>query len=74
MVFVTLTQQPMENEAVTAGFYQTDYSKFPKIQILTIEDLFTGKKLQMPLPDPSMFKKAAQLNADQKLLYSFSSG
>ena len=61
-VFVTLTSptKPMEKEAVTAGFYQTDYGKFPKIQILTIEDLFTGKKPQMPWLDPNAFKKAAQ--------------
>ena len=52
--------KPMEKEAVTAGFYQTDYGKFAKIQILTIEDLFTGKKPQMPWLDPNTFKKAAQ--------------
>jgi site-specific DNA-methyltransferase (adenine-specific) len=61
-VFVTLTPptKPMEKEAVTAGFYQTDYGKFPKIQILTIEDLFSGKKPHMPWLDPMAFKKAAQ--------------
>lgn len=61
-VFVTLTlpTKPMEKEAVTAGFYQTDYGKFPKIQILTIEDLFIGKKPQMPWLDPTAFKKATQ--------------
>ncbi len=61
-VFVTLAEptKPMEKEAVTAGFYQTDYGKFPKIQILTIENLFAGKKPQMPWLDPTAFKKAAQ--------------
>lgn len=61
-VFVTLTPptKPMEKEAVTAGFYQTDYGKFPKIQILTIEDLFAGKKPLMPWLDPMSFKKAAR--------------
>lgn len=61
-VFVTLAEptKPMEREAVTAGFYQTDYGKFPKIQILTIEDLFAGKKPHMPWLDPAMFKKAAR--------------
>lgn len=61
-VFVTLAEptKPMEKEAVTAGFYQTDYGKFPKIQIFTIEDLFDGKKPQMPWLDPAMFKKAAR--------------
>ncbi|MDG4550767.1 MAG: hypothetical protein P9F19_15820 [Candidatus Contendobacter sp.] len=55
-----------------AGLYQTDYGKFPKIQILTIEDLFAGKKPQMPWLDPTAFKKAAQedMNAgkQEKLL------
>ena len=61
-VFVTLAEptKPMEKEAVSAGFYQTDYGKFPKIQILTIEDLFAGKKPHMPWLDPTAFKKAAQ--------------
>ncbi len=61
-VFITLADptRPMEKEAVTAGFYQTDYGKFPKIQILTIEALFSGKKPQMPWLDPDAFKKAAR--------------
>lgn len=63
-VFVTLAEptKPMDKEAVTAGFYQTDYGKFPKIQILTIEALFSGKKPQMPWLDPDAFKKAAREN------------
>lgn len=73
-VFITLAEptKPMEKEAVTAGFYQTDYGKFPKIQILTIEDLFAGKKPHMPWLDPTAFKKAARedINAgkQEKLL------
>lgn len=61
-VFITLAEptKPMEKEAVTAGFYQTDYGKFPKIQILTIKDLFDGKKPHMPWLDPATFKKAAR--------------
>lgn len=65
-VFVTLAEptKPMDKEAVTAGFYQTDYGKFPKIQILTIEALFSGKKPQMPWLDPDAFKKAARENTN----------
>ncbi|MEI2781250.1 MAG: hypothetical protein V9H25_08280 [Candidatus Competibacter sp.] len=61
-VFVTLAEptKPMEREAVTAGFYQTDYGKFPKIQILIIEDLFAGKKPRMPWLDPAAFKKSGE--------------
>jgi hypothetical protein len=35
----------MKTEAIAAGFYETEYGKFPKIQILTITELFTGKRL-----------------------------
>jgi len=34
-VFITLAEPtgPMRTEAVKAGFYETDYGKFPKIQL-----------------------------------------
>lgn len=61
-VFITLTEptKPMQVEAVKAGFYETDYGKYPKLQIITIEQLLTGQKPQMPLLDPSAFRKAAK--------------
>ena len=64
-VFITLTSPtgPMTKEAVKAGFYETEYGKYPKLQILTIEDLFAGKKPDIPLVDPSVFKKAAKEDA-----------
>ena len=45
-------------EAAAAGLYKTEYGSFPKIQILTIEDLFDSQKPHMPWIDPSVFKKA----------------
>jgi hypothetical protein len=44
-LFVTLAEptKPMITEAVTAGFYQSPKGEFPKIQILTIADLLSGK-------------------------------
>ena len=45
-------------EAVKAGFYETLYGKYPKIQILTIRELFEGKQPIIPLVDASSFKKA----------------
>jgi site-specific DNA-methyltransferase (adenine-specific) len=61
-IFITLTEPtgPMRTEAVKAGFYETDYGKFPKIQILTIAELFAGKKPQLPWLDPGAFRKAAR--------------
>ena len=49
---------PMRTEAVKAGFYETLYGKYPKIQILTVADLFAGKQPNIPLVDSASFKKA----------------
>lgn len=60
-VFITLAEptKPMQTEAIKAGYYETPYGKYPRIQILTIEDLLDGKKPRIPLIAPGAFKKAA---------------
>jgi len=42
--------KPMQTEAVTAGFFESKTwgKKYPKIQLLTIAELLTGKKIDMP--------------------------
>jgi site-specific DNA-methyltransferase (adenine-specific) len=70
-VFITLAEPtgPMKTEAVKAGAYETLYGKYPKIQILTIAELFAGTQPKIPLIDPSSFKKAAKEGqGDQKQL------
>jgi site-specific DNA-methyltransferase (adenine-specific) len=59
-VFITLAEPtgPMKTEAVKAAYYETLYGKYPKIQILTIADLFEGKQPNIPLVDSAAFKKA----------------
>jgi site-specific DNA-methyltransferase (adenine-specific) len=59
-VSITLTDStgPMRTEAVKTGYYETIYGKYPKIQILTIRELFEGKQPNIPLVDSSSFKKA----------------
>ncbi len=59
-VFITLADStgPMRTEAVKAGYYETLYGKYPKIQILTVADLFDGKQPNIPLVDSAAFKKA----------------
>jgi site-specific DNA-methyltransferase (adenine-specific) len=61
-VFITLAEPtaPMRTEAVKAGYYETIYGKYPKIQILTIGELFSGKQPNIPLVDSASFKKAAR--------------
>lgn len=41
---------PMKDEAVTAGFYesQTWGKRYPKIQLLTVADLLAGEQIDMP--------------------------
>jgi hypothetical protein len=51
---------------VKAGFYQTPYGKFPKIQILTIEELFNGKQPQLPWRDPGSFRQARREDTTQQ--------
>jgi site-specific DNA-methyltransferase (adenine-specific) len=61
-VFVALAEptKPMIKEAVTAGFYSPPHhGDVPKIQILTIEELFNGKRPQIPFVQAS-FKKAVK--------------
>ena len=63
-LFVTLSPPtgPMEQDAIAAGFYEPEYfpgQKFPRVQILTIEDLLNGKQAQYPrLAPQATFRKA----------------
>ena len=61
-VFITLekSSSQMETEAADAGFYQTFAGavKYPKIQILTIEELLHGAEIKMPPRLHQNFKAA----------------
>ena len=61
-VFITLEEptRPMKEEAVDAGSYEVRFSqqKFPKIQILTIEELLNNKKPEVPLVALPYYKEA----------------
>jgi NACHT-associated inactive Restriction Endonuclease 1/DNA methylase len=56
--------RPMREEAAAAGFYEPEFfpgHRFPRLQILTIAELFAGKVLQYPRFAPAgTFKKAAR--------------
>lgn len=51
-VFITLEEPTadMKKEAISAGFYRSPHSQqdYPRIQIVTIADLLTGIRLNMP--------------------------
>ncbi|MCX5891556.1 MAG: DNA methyltransferase [Deltaproteobacteria bacterium] len=64
--FLTLKPptKPMREEAAAAGFYEPEFfpgHRYPRLQILTIAELFAGKELQYPRFAPAgTFKKAAR--------------
>ncbi len=77
-LFVTLAEptKPMMTEAVSVGFYELPKGQFPKIQILTIEDLLSGKSKPQyfDMSGGSLnFKKAKteEKRADQDKLEGF---
>lgn len=60
-VLITLepATKPMTTEAAAAGFYESPgwHQKYPRLQILTIEQLLRGAQVQMP-PAYGTFKQA----------------
>lgn len=63
-VFITLEapSKPMRQEAASAGFYHSPgWDKdYPRVQILTIEELMNGKEVEMP-PPHGTFKSAKRV-------------
>jgi len=67
-VYLTLEPptHPMIEEATTAVFYHSEgwNRDFPKLQILTVEDLLNGKQVQLP-PSLHTFKQAEKIEASE---------
>ena len=61
--------KPMKTEAATAGFYESKIwgKKYPRIQLLTIQELLDGKKIDMPpiRQTGATFKKAKKHEVEQ---------
>jgi site-specific DNA-methyltransferase (adenine-specific) len=68
-ILITLeaASKPMVTEAVTKGYYKslTWKKDYPKIQILTIEDLLEGKQPKLP-PTVSAYKQAKKVEVQQE--------
>ena len=64
-VFITLEppSRDMTTEAVSAGYFRSEtwQKDYPRIQILTIEDLLAGKIIEMPPSAYGTFKKADKI-------------
>ena len=69
-VFVTLTEptRNMRTEAAAARFYESpNHGRFPKIQILTIADLFAHQKPHLPWIAPSSKRAKREQGADKQM-------
>ena len=61
LVTAALPTRTMEKEAAATGFFETDFGKFPRVQIITLAELFQGKRPRIPLVDSSAtFRTAAR--------------
>jgi len=69
-VFISMENPtaPMRKEAASAGFYKSPWgTKHPVLQILTIENLLSGKTIDFPRTgDVRTFKKAQKAKGKQK--------
>jgi site-specific DNA-methyltransferase (adenine-specific) len=68
-LFITQTPptKPMKTEAVSAGYYEVEKGRYPKLQIATIEDLFNGRRPELP-PVKNPLAKALAAKTQTKLL------
>jgi hypothetical protein len=65
LITAALPTRVMEREAVAAGFFETPFEKVPKIQIVTLAELFQGKRPRIPRIDVgATFRTAAREKTD----------
>jgi site-specific DNA-methyltransferase (adenine-specific) len=61
LVTAALPTRAMEKEAAATGFFESDSGKVPRIQIITLAELFQGKRPRIPLvDDAATFRTAAR--------------
>ena len=68
-IFITLEKATshMIDEAASAGFFTSEhFGKFPRIQVLTIEEILGGKTVQMPQTLDRTFRQAEKVVAENK--------
>jgi site-specific DNA-methyltransferase (adenine-specific) len=66
-LFLTLNEpsREMVREAAATGFYETGGKKFPRLQILTAEQILDNRRPQIPFGFTEGFKKAEQEETEQ---------
>ena len=67
-LFLTLhaPTREMEKEAISAGFYETQGFKAPKIQILTAAQIIHGERPKVPFGHTESLKKATAEQGEKR--------
>ncbi len=66
LVSLQPSTQPMRTEAASAGFYESPWGKHPRLQLLTVEELLDGERIDMPPQQSSVtFKRAPKAKKEQ---------
>jgi site-specific DNA-methyltransferase (adenine-specific) len=68
-VFITasLPTRPMETEAAAVGRFEDEWGRtYPRLQIITLAELFQGKKPDIPFVDPASVKRAKREDMTQQ--------
>ncbi|MGO8866182.1 MAG: DNA methyltransferase [Alphaproteobacteria bacterium] len=60
LITAALPTRAMEKEAAATGFYKCDAGEYPRIQIITLAELFQGKRPRIPLVDTAATFKTAK--------------
>jgi len=68
-VFITaaMPTRPMETEAAAVGRFEDEWGRtYPRLQIITLAELFQGKKPDIPFVDPASVKRAKREDTSQQ--------
>jgi hypothetical protein len=70
-VMITLREptSPMTTEAASAGYFETPFGRFPRMQITSVAKLLDGKLPRLPPQEPGGgYKQAEREKAQQERL------
>jgi site-specific DNA-methyltransferase (adenine-specific) len=68
-VFISaaMPTRPMETEAAAVGRFEDEWGRtYPRLQIITLAELFQGKKPDIPFVDPASVKRAKREDTSQQ--------
>lgn len=66
-MIAAIPTRPMETEAAAVGRFTDEWGRtYPRLQIITLAELFQGKKPDIPFVDPASVKRAKREDTSQQ--------